>query len=97
MKNTPLYLNDAFMSIYRFALMFSFMLGFSSIFAGMAYALFTSSIGLGFFLFIKGAGITALISFIGFIGLWKKHQFEFEKCKENKTEHCRELGFFSLA
>ena len=97
MKNTPLYLNDAFMSIYKFALMFSFMLGLSSIFAGIAYALFASSFYLGFLLFLKGAGLTAFISFIGFMGLWKKHQLDFENCKESKTKNCISLGFFNLA
>jgi len=97
MNNTPLYLNNSFISMYKFALMFSFLLGFSSIFIGIAYALYTSSTLLGFLLFLKGAGIAALISSIGFIGLWKKHQLEFEKCKENKSTHCIELGFFSLA
>ena len=97
MKNTPLYLNDSFMSVYKFALMFSFILGFASIFVSIAYAIFASSLYLGFILFIKGAGLTAVISFIGFMGLWKKHQLNLENCKENKTENSTELGFFNLA
>ena len=97
MKNTPIYLSDAFMSIYRMALMFSFMLGFASIFAGIAYALFMSSAYIGFLLFLKGAAISAAISFIGFMGLWKKHQLAFENCKENKTSNCMELGYFNFA
>jgi len=97
MRSTPIYLNDRFMSIDRFAIMFSFMLGFASIFVSIIYALFTSSAYLGLMLFFKGAGISALFSTVGFLGLWKRHQLEFENCQKTQGKNCFDLGFFSLA
>jgi len=97
MRKIPLLLSDQVMPVYKFALIFSFMLGFASVFTGIIYALFMSSASLGFILFIKGAALTAIISSFGFAGLWKRHQLNYEHCRENNTTDCMDLGFFNLA
>ena len=106
MRDTPIYLNNIIMPIYKFLLVFAFLFGFSSILAGIGYGLFTyltaelsfvSSMYMGFVLFLKGAALSAMISFVGFMAFWKKHQITYLNCKKSKTNNCDELGFFSLA
>jgi len=106
MQNKPFYFSDTFMSVYRFLLIFAFMLGFASIFAGIGYGLYTfvatdfsfaTSMYLGLVLFLKGAAITAILSFIGFFAFWKRHQVAYENCQKSGAQNCHELGFFRLA
>jgi len=106
MNDTPIYLADMFMPIYKFALVFAFLFGFTSVLAGVGFGLFnyfttelslSSSMYMGLILFLKGAGISAAISFISFMAFWKKHQIAYRNCKETRTENCYEKGFFSLA
>jgi len=106
MQHTPLYLSDTIMPLYKFALIFAFMLGFSSVIAGLGYGLYTygvtelslaSSMYAGLILFLKGAALTALISFFSFIAFWKKHQIKLKKCQESQHKNCYELGFFNFA
>ena len=106
MQNTPLYLSDRLMPVYKFALIFSFMLGFASIFAGVGYALYTysatelsfaSSMYCGLILFLKGAGITASISFVSFLAFWKKHQIAFNNCQKSQDKNCFKPGFLNFA
>ena len=106
MNKTPPSISDIIMPIFKFAFIFSFMLGFASIFAGIGYGIFTyattelsflSSMYAGLILFLKGAGLTAVISFIAFMAFWKKHQIDFEKCKKRGSKDCTQLGFFNFA
>jgi len=106
MEKTPPSISDMIMPIFKFALIFSFMLGFSSIFAGIGYGIFTyitselsflSSMYTGLILFLKGAGLTAIISFIAFMAFWKKHQIDYEKCQNSGSKDCHQLGFFNFA
>ncbi len=106
MKSTPFYLNDMFMPLYKFLLIFAFMLGFASIFTGIGYGLFTyietdlsfaSSLYSGFLLFLKGAGISAVISLVGFLAFWKKHQIAHENCKKGHITECQKTGLFRFA
>lgn len=106
MNNTPIFLNDIFMPIYKFILVFAFLLCFASILAGIGYGLlnytitelsFASSMYVGLILFLKGATLSAVISFISFLAFWKKHQITYQNCKQRRSENCNELGFYSLA
>jgi len=106
MKTTPIYLDDKFMPVYKFILVFAFMLGSASILAGIGYGVFTyaqtelsfsSSMYAGLILFLKGAGISAMISFIGFLAFWNKHQIAYENCKNSNSKSCSEMGYFSFA
>jgi len=106
MNKTPPSASDIIMPIFRFALIFSFMLGFASIFAGIGYGIFTyattelsflSSMYAGLILFLKGAGLTAVISFISFMAFWKKHQIAYEKCQKSGVKDCNRLGFINFA
>ncbi|HIC43086.1 MAG TPA: hypothetical protein EYO73_01965 [Sulfurimonas sp.] len=92
MKRTPLYLNDSFMIVHKLALIFSFMLGQVSILISLAYAIFIGSAQLAFILFLKAAGLATITSCIGFMDLWKKHQLDFNNCKEYKTNACIKLA-----
>ena len=106
MNKTPPSVSNLIMPIFRFALIFSFMLGFASIFAGVGYGIFTyittelsfvSSMYAGLILFLKGAGLTAVISFIAFFAFWKKHQVAYEKCQKTAAKDCNRLGFINFA
>lgn len=106
MQTVPPYLSDTIMPLYKFALIFAFMLGFASIFTGIGYALYTyastelsflSSMYLGFILFLKGAGLTAVISFFGLMAFWKKYKISLQNCKESQSKNCFDLGFFNYA
>jgi len=106
MQNTPFYLNDTLMPVYKFALIFAFMLGLASIFAGTGYGLYTyaatelsfaSSMYSGLLLFLKGAALTSAISFVGFFAFWKKHQIAYYNCQKSQGKNCFEIGIFNFA
>ena len=106
MQNTPPYLSDILMPVYKIALIFAFMLGFASIFTGIGYALYTyaatelsfvSSMYSGLVLFLKGAALSATISFIGFFAFWKKHQIAFKNCQNSQDKNCFKPGFLNFA
>ena len=106
MQNTPFYLSDFFMPVYKFLLIFAFMLGFASIFTGIGYGVyiyiqtdtsFLSSMYSGFLLFLKGSGVAALSTLIGFLAFWRKHQIAYDNCKNGYSTSCQEMGFFRFA
>ncbi len=106
MQSTPPFLADAVMPIYKAALLFAFMLGIASVLTGFGYSIFTfiqtdisisAAIYSGFFVFLKGAVLTAFISFIGFLAFWKKHQIQYNNCKASPSARCNEIGFFNFA
>jgi predicted membrane protein len=106
MRKTPFYLNDLFMPLYKAALILAFMLGFASIFTGIGYGIYTymqSDLGFlasmfeGFVLFLKGAGVTAAISFIAFFALWKRYQIRHANAEETSNHPFEELGLFRFA
>ena len=106
MNNTPTYLSDVFMPVYRFALVFAFLFAFASVLVGIGYGLFNystteltfaSSMYAGFIIFLKGASLSAVISFISFMAFWKKYQAAYDECKESKSNNCKEIGLFGLA
>lgn len=106
MQKTPIYLSDRVMPIYKFALIFAFLLSLASIFVGMGFGLFVylyselsfaSALAEGVLLFLKGAAIAALISFVSFLAFWKKYQIRYHNCLENDGSDCKEIGFFRLA
>lgn len=106
MQKTPIYLSDRVMPIYKFALIFAFLLSLTSIFVGIGFSLFVYlDSGLSFaaallegsLLFLKGAAIAALISFVSFFAFWKKYQIRYHNCLENRESDCKDIGFFRLA
>lgn len=106
MQKTPIYLSDRVMPIYKFALTFAFLLSLASIFAGIGFGLFVytgsglsfaSALAEGVLLFLKGAAIAALISFVSFLAFWKKYQIRYYNCLENHESDCKEINFFRLA
>jgi hypothetical protein len=106
MQKTPIYLSNRVMPIYKFALIFAFLLSLASIFVGMGFGLFvyldsglsfTGALSEGFSLLFKGAAIAALVSFASFLAFWKKYQIRYHNCLENDGSDCKEIGFFRLA
>jgi len=106
MNKTPSTISDKIMPLFRFALIFSFMLGFASIFAGIGYGVYSyaatdlslaSSMYSGLILFLQGAALASAISFLSFLAFWKKHQIKYEECKKTKSKECQQLGFFKFA
>jgi len=106
MQSTPLYLSDSIMPLYKTALVFAFMLGASSVLAGLGYSVYTLlqteltvSLALfsGLIVFFKGAALTALISFTSFMAFWKKHQIKYNNCKASQATNCNDIGFFRFA
>lgn len=106
MHKTPIYLSDSLMAVYKFALLFAFMLSIASIFTGVGFGIFTyfqselsfaSAMYEGFVLFLKGVGIAALVSFISFLAFWKKHQIAYKNCMQSNKSNCNEIGFFQFA
>ena len=106
MQSTPSYLSDSIMPLYKTALVFAFMLGVSSVFAGLGYSVYTffqtdlaisSALFSGLIIFLKGAALTALISFTSFMAFWKKHQIKYQNCKTSQATNCNDIGFFHFA
>lgn len=106
MQKTPIYLSDRVMPIYKFALIFAFLLSLASIFVGMGFGLFVyldsglsfaDALSEGVLLFLKGAAIAAFISFVSFLAFWKKYQIRYHNCLENRESDCKDIGFFRLA
>lgn len=106
MRSTPIYLSDSIMPLYKTALVFAFMLGISSVIASFGFSVFTlitTDLGIsaalfsGFIIFLKGATLTAVISFISFMAFWKKHQIQYNNCKSSQATNCNEIGLFRFA
>jgi len=97
MKNTPLLLSDTMMPLYRGGLVFSFMLGIATLFIAVGYGVFLSSFTAGLILFLKGMSISATITIISFLALWKKYQFQFEECQRTNGKYCNNMSFFNYA
>ncbi|MBE0499176.1 MAG: hypothetical protein IBX43_08060 [Campylobacterales bacterium] len=106
MQKTPIYLSDKVIPIYKFALIFAFLLSLASFFVGMGFGLFVYlDSGLSFadalieasLLFLKGAAIAAFIGFVSFLAFWKKYQIRYHNCLKNRVSDCKEISFFRLA
>jgi len=106
MQSTPVLLSDSIMPLYKIALTFALMLGMASVIVGVGYVLFnyfqtdlafTTAMFDGFVLFLKGAALTAVISFISFFAFWKKHEIQYNNCKASKGTNCNDLGLFRFA
>ena len=97
MKTLPFYLSESFMPLYKAALIIAFMLAISSILVSIAYTMYLGSFYAGLILLAKGLGLSAALSFIGFMGFWKKYQIEFNYCKNSNSAYCNQMGFFNLA
>ncbi|MDF1881251.1 hypothetical protein JHD50_08040 [Sulfurimonas sp. MAG313] len=106
MHSTPTYLHDKMMPIYRYALIFSFMLGFASLLAGIGFSIFTyavsdlsffSSVYIGFILFLKGVAIASTVSFLSFFAFWNKYQLRLESCQSQENHNCFKLRIFDFA
>jgi hypothetical protein len=106
MQSTPFYLSDFIMPFYKATLIFAFMLGASSVLAGISYSIYTmiqtdltisTSLFHGFIIFLEGTALTAIISFTSFMAFWKKHQIKYNNCKELQATNCNDIGFFRFA
>ena len=106
MRATPPYLSDLLMPLFKTALVFAFMLGVASVIAGLGFCVFTfittdlsitTVLFSGFMVFLKGAALTASISFISFIAFWKKHQIKYNNCKYSQSTNCDKIGLYRFA
>jgi hypothetical protein len=97
MKSTPFYLSTTMMPFYKASIILAAMLGVSSFFVSIVYALFTGSLTVGLILLLKGLALSATLSTIGFLAFWKKHQIEFENCKANNGINCYDAGLYHFA
>ncbi len=107
MKKLPFYLNDSLVPFYRVVLVLAFLLSFSSMLVGAGFTIvtyisselsFSASLYQGFILFLKGAALSALLGFTGFLAFWKRHQIMYENCQDShKQSDCNKIGFFTFA
>jgi hypothetical protein len=106
MKSMPFYLSDAIMPLYKVALVIAFLIGASSIFVPMGYTLcgfvfndlaLIQAAYSGFMIFLKGIALTAVIGCSTSFAFWKRHQINYENCKQSNRNDCMDLSFFHFA